>query len=222
MEGVPGLVGKIKTYYAEIVCGMFFACALGYFCYSTTGNRQNGEFLNKAKSKLLLMEARHNRMIERKLNEEEDKSCKECFEAALADAGFKILKIEHKLNHISAIVVNNAGARARFMEILDGVRYVESDGSLEVRWFFNAKKEIAVAGNSVAGSKENTQHNVHISGYTLSAICLFDDSSWQVWLNGKMYDQANRQLPNGGVIEKVTAGCVMIKQGSENMRLELN
>ncbi len=206
------MVSKLKTYYIEIVCATFFALAFGYFCYGIYGNKQNAEFLVQAKSKLLLMEARQNRVIEQKINEEEDKSCRECFEAALADAGFKILKIEHKLNHISAVVVNNASARARLHEILDGVQYIENRDSLEVRWFFNKKKyEVAISNTE---GREN-------ASFAVSAICYFDDASWQVWIDGKLYDSHNKILPDGTIIEKVSSSCVILKTGSKTRKIEL-
>lgn len=241
MEGAPRLADKLKSYHIEIVCGLFFAIAVGYFCYGLYGNKQNQEFLEQAKSKLLLMEARQTRVIEQKLNEEEEKSCRECFEAALADAGFKILKIEHKLNHISAVVVNNSIARARLLNILEGVQYVESRESLEVRWFFNSKtqrvhvgvndnaiatdeEDVSSAGNANAYSAASAQreNSYEKGGLTLSAICFFDDASWQVWINGKMYEPGTKKLPNGSVIEKVTANKVFVRNGKKTITLQLD
>lgn len=119
------ILTKIKHYYLEVICGIFFSLALGYFFVSLYGNRKNEEFLHHARSKLLLMEARSRKQTEQRLNEQEEKSCRDCFESSLTNAGFKNITIERKMNYLCAHVNNDVCAREKLSQTLESTNFIE-------------------------------------------------------------------------------------------------
>lgn len=222
-----GKMEKLKEYYLEVICGVLLSVAFGYFVFSIYNRKQNEEFLNQAKSRLLLMEARQNKAIEQKLAVDEDKSCKECFEAALASAGFKIIKIEQKLNHVKATVEHNPAAQAKLPHVLESTQYIEDGKYAEVRWFHDGRTQVENIQEQTGSHDTNVQHaNIHQTPaapqarYVLSGICFFGNNDWQVWINGAMYEPSNKTLLDGSVIENVTADKVTLKNGTETIVLK--
>lgn len=201
---------KIKSYYLEITSGALLVAAAGYFCYALYCNQQNQIFLSQARSKVLLMEARQNRAIEEKLNEQTTKNCRACFENSLEKAGFIALQITHNLNYISAVVENNPDAKAKLLEILENVQYIEDKESLEIRWFFDATQI----------KKHETL--IKTSEFILNGICYFGKNSWQVWIDGKSYDASSRKINDFIEIEDVTSSSVVLKRGADKITLELS
>lgn len=218
-----GKMEKLKEYYLEVICGVLLSIAFGYFVFSIYNRRQNEEFLNQAKSKLLLMEARQKKAIDQKLAIDEDENCKECFEAALASAGFKIIKIEQKLNHVKAMVEHNPAAQAKLPHVLESTQYIEDGKYAEIRWFHDGRTQVENIQENTSSHHTSMQQQIPIakqSGYVLSGICFFDNNDWQVWINSEMYEPSNKTLPDGSIIENVTADKVTLKHGSEKIILK--
>lgn len=244
-------MGKIKNYYLEIIFGALCSITAIFFVYNFYCNSSNSEFLSQAKSKLLLHEARASRANEQKLNEAENNSCKQCFENALNDSGFKVFAIEKKDNYVVAIVEKNDVAKSKLTQFLDHVEYLSAqENKLEVRWFFNKKGQqmaseelgAELSDGAVAAQKEsqisqtnltdnksvarynnsrNVQNRKAIS-FKLNAICFFNHNDWQVWINGKMYDHNNTNIGPNCIIEKVSPNCVTIKSGADSISLQLD
>jgi|GEM_PF-3956633 len=220
-------MGKIKNYYLEILIGFLSFCAAIFFVYNFYSNGTNSEFLSQAKSKLLLLEARTNRANEEKLNEAEDKSCKQCFESALIESNFQVLAVEKKDNYVAAIVEKNEISRGKLNQILENVEFLQSGNRWEVRWFYNKPQKIGTE-NFVDNDpeieitqKKNAKIVTESEKLKVSAICFFGENDWQVWINGKMYDQENFEIENGVVIEKVSEQFVIIRKNDKKITLNL-
>ncbi len=202
-------MGKIKYYYTEILLSLAVMAAATYFVYSFYSHRANAEFLSQAKSKLLLAQARANRNIEEKITQAEDASYKSSFEVALKDSGFEILKLEKKSDRICATVVKNYQAYEKISSLLENIEYKEYEQNAEISWTFNIQKEL---NEKIINSKPI---------FTLSGICFMNQKDWQIWVNGKMYDNANSVINSDSSIKSVTESEVIIQSGNEKIILTL-
>jgi hypothetical protein len=202
-------MGKIKYYYTEILLSLAVMAAATYFVYSFYSHRANAEFLSQAKSKLLLAQARANRNIEEKITQAEDASYKSSFEVALKDSGFEILKLEKKSDRICATVVKNYQAYEKISSLLENIEYKEYEQSAEISWTFNIQKEL---NEKIINSKPI---------FTLSGICFMNQKDWQIWVNGKMYDNDNSVINSDSLIKSVTESEVIIQSGNEKIILTL-
>jgi hypothetical protein len=160
--------------------------------------------LNASKYKLMLAQNRQKKDIEEKLNENNEEKI---FESALKEAGFKIMHIEKNINYMKCVVNNDYQARAKLLNILKNIEYKELNDGLEIVWIFDQAQD------------KSTE--IEKNDFQLNGICFFSKSSWQVWINGKMYDTQNKAIGHW-VIEQVTDSLVILKQNDEQIVLELN
>ncbi len=205
-------MGKIKNYYLEIVCGIFLSFSVLYFAYNFYYSKRNEVFLMQAKSKLLLLEARANRLSAEKLHEAENNSCKECFENVLNESGFKVHNISKKTNYISAVVTKSSEAENQLQAKLDNIKIIpDSDDKVEIRWFYNSSTKV-----------ENIIEDTNIVSFKLNAICFFKDNDWQAWINGKMYDAHNTKIDQNSEIKSVKSNQVIINCNNKEIILNLD
>lgn len=192
----------------EFSLAIVFSISLSYFVYNFYIKEENSQFLEHAQAKLLISEAKSKRAIENKLNDQDELNAKECFNSTLQDAGFKVLSITKENNKLIAIVNKNEEAKEALNNTLNGVKFINAKENMEIQWSF------------METSNNNSPINIE-KKLQLNAISFFSKNDWQVWIDGKLYDQNNKKIDENAFISYVDENKIIINKNGKEIKSEL-
>jgi hypothetical protein len=143
--------------------------------------------------------------MNQKMQNQEKTNAIECFENVIDDNGIQKIEITFHPEYVKAVVEQNEIGIKNLKETLCNVESKNlPNGLVELKWHF--KKAVKVE---------------KVQKFILNGICYYAQNDWQVWINGAVYDQNNKNIENA-VIESVSQEEVVIVESGKKITLKLD